>query len=113
MVTLVETLIGKGCAVRIFDRNVSLAALVGANRRYIEKEIPHISSLMSDDLKTLVEHAEVIVVASPGEDAKRALALSRPDQIIVDLSRGVVRRTGAARLPNEPQLAWPAVQDSL
>src|SRR2546428_12913696 len=52
MVALVETLIGKGCAVRIFDRNVHLAALVGANRRYIEKEIPHISSLMCDDLET-------------------------------------------------------------
>src|SRR5207247_7937392 len=51
MVTLVETLIGKGCAVRIFDRNVRLAALVGANRAYIEKEIPrseeHTSELQS------------------------------------------------------------------
>jgi GDP-mannose 6-dehydrogenase len=90
MVTLVETLIGKGCAVRIFDPNVRLAALVGANRRYIEKEIPHISSLMCDDLETLVEHSEVIVIGSPGEDAARAVAHCRPDQTVVDLTRGAV-----------------------
>jgi GDP-mannose 6-dehydrogenase len=89
MVTLVETLIGKGCAVRIFDPNVRLAALVGANRAYIEKEIPHIASLMCDDIETLVEDAEVLVIGSTA-DAARALALSRSDQTVVDLTRGVV-----------------------
>jgi GDP-mannose 6-dehydrogenase len=91
MVTLVETLIGKGCAVRIFDRNVRLAALVGANRRYIEKEIPHISSLMCEDLETLIADAEVVVIGSEGEDTVQALALCRPDQMIVDLTRAAVR----------------------
>src|SRR5438105_4132207 len=57
MVTLVETLIGKGCTVRIYDPDVRTAALTGANRRYIEREIPHISSLMTDDLETLVKEA--------------------------------------------------------
>src|SRR5581483_5560844 len=72
MVTLVETLLGKGWSIRIFDPNVRLAALVGANRRYIEKEIPHISSLMCDDIETLIDHAEVIVIGRGGEDAARA-----------------------------------------
>ena len=49
MVTLVETLIGKGCDVRILDQSVAIARLVGANRRYIEEEIPHISALMCDE----------------------------------------------------------------
>ena len=74
MVTLVETLIGKGCAVRIHDPNVQLASLVGANRRYIETEIPHISSLMCEDLGTLVEHADVLVIATNGPDSARAVA---------------------------------------
>jgi GDP-mannose 6-dehydrogenase len=87
MVALVESLIGKGCTVRIFDRNVRLASLVGANRRYIEKEIPHISSLICDDLETLIAESEVIVIGGGGEDAVRALAQCRPDQTIVDLTR--------------------------
>ncbi|HEY3053328.1 MAG TPA: nucleotide sugar dehydrogenase [Thermoanaerobaculia bacterium] len=110
MVTLVEALIGKGCDVRIFDPNVRLAALVGANRRYIEKEIPHISSLMCDDITTLLEHAEVIVVGSPGDDAARALANSRPEQAIVDLTRGSIRPGSTVKTPAESKLVWPAIQ---
>jgi GDP-mannose 6-dehydrogenase len=88
MVALVESLIGKGCAVRILDRNVRLSSLIGANRRYIEKEIPHISSLLCDDLQTLIGESEVIVIGGGGEDAVRALAQCRPDQVIIDLTRG-------------------------
>jgi len=95
MVTLVETLLGKGCSIRIFDPNVRLAALVGANRRYIEKEIPHISSLMCDDIETLIDHAEVIVIGRGGEDAARALELCRADQTVIDLTRNA--RTNVVR----------------
>ncbi|HEU4520377.1 MAG TPA: UDP binding domain-containing protein, partial [Thermoanaerobaculia bacterium] len=87
MVTLVETLIGKGLSVRIFDPNVRLASLVGANRQYIEKEIPHISSLMCDDAAALIDHAEVIVIGSGGADAAQIAAACRPDQIVIDLTR--------------------------
>ncbi len=91
MVRLVEGLIGKGCDVRILDRSVSIARLGGANRRYIEEEIPHIASLMCDRLETILEHAEVLVVGNGGEDARRALDAARPDQIVIDLTRGVGR----------------------
>ncbi|HEX2387225.1 MAG TPA: nucleotide sugar dehydrogenase, partial [Candidatus Binatia bacterium] len=74
MVTLAETLIGKGCDVRILDRNVSLARLMGANRRYIEEEIPHISSLMCETVEDLLEHAEVLVLGNADADAADALA---------------------------------------
>jgi GDP-mannose 6-dehydrogenase len=89
IVTLVETLIGKGCSLRILDPNVRLASLIGANRRYIETEIPHIASLMCDDISTLVDHAEVLVIGSNGPDAKRAIAMRRPGQMLVDLTRGL------------------------
>ena len=89
MVTLVETLIGKGCQVRIFDRNVSIARLVGANRRYIEEEIPHISSLMCDDLDDVLAHAEVLVIGNTDEDAVRAATGGRQTiGIVIDLTRG-------------------------
>ena len=96
MVTLVETLIGKGCSVRIYDPNVRLAALVGANRRYIETEIPHVSSLICDDLETLIADAEVIVIGSEGEEARQAVAQCRPDQTIIDLTRNAAKSKSAA-----------------
>jgi len=97
MVTLVETLIGKGCDVRILDRNVSIARLVGANRRYIEEEIPHISSLMCDDLESLLAHAEVLVIGNADEQAARALAGVRPGCVVIDLTQGAARPAGAQR----------------
>ncbi|HYV84810.1 MAG TPA: nucleotide sugar dehydrogenase [Patescibacteria group bacterium] len=92
MVTLVEALIGKGCDVRILDGNVSIARLVGANRRYIEEEIPHIASLMCADAGALLEHAEVVVIGSAGEEAESVLAGVRPSQEVVDLTREAPRR---------------------
>ncbi len=94
MVTLVETLIGKGCDVRILDPNVAVARLRGANRRYIEEEIPHIASLLCDRLDTLLAHAEVLVVGNTSDEAARALAAAGPDHVVVDLTRGA---TASAR----------------
>lgn len=92
MVTLVEALIGKGCQVRILDRSVSIARLVGANRRFIEEEIPHIASLMCDDTEELLAHAEILVLGSAGEEATEVLRGATSQQTVVDLTRGVVRR---------------------
>jgi len=92
MVTFVETLIGKGCDVRILDRNVSIARLVGANRRYIENEIPHISSLMCESPEALVAHADILVIGNASEEASQVLALADPGQEVIDLTRGEVRR---------------------
>jgi GDP-mannose 6-dehydrogenase len=96
MVALVETLIGKGCDVRILDRNVSIARLVGANRRYIEEEIPHIASLMCENIAALLTHAEVLVVGYPCEEAALAVAGASSDHIVVDLTRGTVGRPSPA-----------------
>jgi GDP-mannose 6-dehydrogenase len=90
MVVLVESLIGKGCDVRILDQNVSIARLMGTNRQYIEKEIPHIAALMCDNVEALLSHAEVLVVSKADEEAKRAAAAASSDHLVVDLTRGAV-----------------------
>jgi GDP-mannose 6-dehydrogenase len=91
MVTLVETLIGKGCDVRIFDPSVVMARLKGANRQYIEQEIPHVSSLLCESMDDLIEHAQVLVIGSNGADGARALAAVKPGQVVIDLTRGAVQ----------------------
>jgi GDP-mannose 6-dehydrogenase len=77
--------------VRIYDPNVAIARLVGANRRYIEEGIPHIASLMCESVEAVLEHAEALVLGSASTEAARALAAARPDQTVVDLTRGAVR----------------------
>ena len=87
MVTLIETLIGKGMQVMIFDREVELARLFGANKTYIEQEIPHISSLMKRRLDEVIEQSEVIVLTKRSDEYRAALEhVSRPP-LIIDLAR--------------------------
>ncbi|MFH1862132.1 MAG: UDP binding domain-containing protein, partial [bacterium] len=62
LVLLVEHLIGKGYPVRIYDANVRISSLFGANRQYIEKEIPHIEKLMTPNLDELITFADVLVI---------------------------------------------------
>src|SRR5690625_1112225 len=89
MVAVVEALIGKGYRVKILDRHVSVASLMGANRRYIEEEIPHIASLLCESAGELLEDSEVLVLGSAGEDAKDALATAPSTLEIIDLSRSM------------------------
>ncbi len=85
LVAVVERLIGKGYDLRIFDRSVSLANLQGANKAFIEKEIPHISSLLVDSIDDLVDRAEVVVVGNGDPEFRRAVGTLRPEQRLIDL----------------------------
>lgn len=87
IVTLIETLLGKGMRLAIYDRDVELARIFGANKDYIEREIPHISSLMKSSLAEVVGASEVIVVAKKEEEYRQALASVGPDVKVIDLIR--------------------------
>jgi GDP-mannose 6-dehydrogenase len=89
MVTLVERLIGKGLKLAIYDRDVELARLFGANKEFIENEIPHISSLMRKELQEVVESAEVIVIGKRDEEFRAAA--SSGGRAIIDLVRMIDR----------------------
>ncbi|HEX2667199.1 MAG TPA: nucleotide sugar dehydrogenase [Gammaproteobacteria bacterium] len=101
MVTLVENLIGKGLEVRILDHNVAVARLTGANRRYIEEEIPHISSLMCTEAVDLLNHAELLVVGNAGEETNQVLAAA-PELPVIDLTRGIARVSRVQTKVEEP-----------
>jgi GDP-mannose 6-dehydrogenase len=86
IVILAEALLGKGLSLCIYDRNVSLAKLVGANKEYIEKQIPHLSSLLCG-IDEVIASSEVIVVGNQSPEFVEALTKTRPDQIVIDLVR--------------------------
>ncbi len=87
LVVLVETLIGKGYQVRIYDRNISLARLHGANRAYIEREIPHIATLMCNSVEEVVSHSNVIVIGNRTPEFGHMLHQLRPEQVVIDFVR--------------------------
>jgi GDP-mannose 6-dehydrogenase len=87
MVTLIETLIGKGYSLAIYDRDVSLAKLFGANKEYIEREIPHISQLMQNSINDVLTSCDVILVGNKSEEFRQIEGLARPDQVVIDLVR--------------------------
>lgn len=87
VVEVIETLLGKGMDLRIFDKNVSVAALTGANRDYILNHIPHISRIMVDSAKEVMDFAEIVVVGNGASEFRQLVASRRQDQIVVDLVR--------------------------
>jgi GDP-mannose 6-dehydrogenase len=87
IVEVVETMLGKGFDVRIYDANVSLAKLTGANKEYIEKEIPHLDRILCADVEAVLDHAEVLVIANKSEEFRQALDRLRPRQRVLDLVR--------------------------
>jgi GDP-mannose 6-dehydrogenase len=87
MVILAEALLGKGLSLCIYDKNVSLARLVGANKEYIETQIPHLSSLLCDTIDEVIDRSEVIVVGNQAPEFAEAATRCRRDQIIIDLVR--------------------------
>ena len=87
MVMLIEALIGKGLQLAIYDRDVSLARLFGANKEYIEREIPHIAQLMRGSVAEVLEAAEVLIVGNKAEEFREIEGQLRGDQTVIDLVR--------------------------
>jgi GDP-mannose 6-dehydrogenase len=85
IVMLVETLIGKGYKVVIYDEEVALAKLVGANKRYIEETIPHISSLMVSSPKEVIEGSDVVVVGTKNTRIQDAVVAHKNSTVVIDL----------------------------
>jgi len=83
-VQLIKRLLGEGCQIKIWDRDVSLARLAGSNRQYIEEVIPHIGSLLSADMPEVISGAEVVIVGTKVEKGELTKLLSAK-QVVIDL----------------------------
>jgi GDP-mannose 6-dehydrogenase len=87
MVELAERLIGKGYDLRVYDRNVKLAAIKGANKDYILNKIPHISKLMVDDISDVLAHSKTLVIGNGDPEFATVFKDLRDDQVMIDLVR--------------------------
>jgi len=102
LVLLAERLLGKGFEIAIFDRFVKLSRLMGKNKDFVDREIPHLDRLLRETPEGALDGAEVIVVGHADEDARRAIMARAGGARIVDLS-------GYADLRNDARLAYEGI----
>lgn len=95
MVTLVEMLAGKGHQLRIFDSELSLATMVGANRAFALQSIPHLSDLLTNDLQAVIDDADVLVV-------HHAMDASAWEKVTIKDSVKIIDLSGVESLMNHP-----------
>jgi GDP-mannose 6-dehydrogenase len=101
-VLLAEKLLGKGFDLRIFDRSVQVARLMGTNRTYIDREIPHIERLMVEDVAAALEESHVVVVGHIGTEDQPVLCDALTDQTVLDLA-------GIKQLETRPGITYQGV----
>jgi GDP-mannose 6-dehydrogenase len=95
VIEVIERLLGKGYELRIYDKNVNLASLVGANRDFILNRIPHISKLMVDGIDAVLDHAETVVVGNKDPEFDSVPGRLRAGQQLIDFVRIGNRRSEA------------------
>jgi GDP-mannose 6-dehydrogenase len=96
-VPLVETLIGRGYQVVVYDENVEPDRLIGANRVFLERELPHIASIMRPSIQQVLEESDVVVIANGSRAFRDVPGLLGPEQVVIDLV-GVTSADGRVRL---------------
>jgi GDP-mannose 6-dehydrogenase len=84
-VQLIKRLMGEGLEVRIWDEDVSLGRIAGANRQYIEEVIPHIGSVLTDDLEGVLRGADVVILGNKSASKEQLAKYLKPEQIVIDL----------------------------
>jgi len=86
-VELVEQLLNDGHSVAVYDQNISPAALVGSNRTYVERELPHLSALLRPSLDDLLADSQLLIITTRDPEFASVLDRLRPDQTVIDLVR--------------------------
>jgi GDP-mannose 6-dehydrogenase len=103
LIEVIERLIGKGYDLRIYDKNVNIARLVGANRDFILNHIPHISKLMVGDVDAVLNHAQTVVIGNKDPDFKVVPGRLREGQFLVDFVRVT---EGSSKNGNYDGICW-------
>lgn len=87
VVEIIETLLGKGFFIKLYDRNVNIARLIGANKAYIEQHIPHIAELMCNSMEDVIRGSDIVVIGNKSNEFNEAISKIDGNKIIFDLVR--------------------------
>lgn len=102
IIEVIEKLLGKGFNIKIYDPHVHVSKLTGANKEFIMEKIPFISQFISDDLESVIDHAETLVVVNKEPNLENNLAKVSPSTTIFDMANV----TGFERTDNYSGLSW-------
>ena len=103
LVDVIETLLGKGYRVKIFDKNISISRLIGANKSHMDEHLPHLSCLLVDTVEALIDNSDVIVVGHKQPEFIAKMNTLKCDQVVIDLVRSP--KTAAVRARYDG-IAW-------
>ncbi|MGF1585941.1 MAG: nucleotide sugar dehydrogenase [Bacteroidales bacterium] len=85
-VAVIETLLGKGCDIMIYDQNINLSMLTGTNKEFIDSRIPHLSALLRTDINEVVNESDVIIINNKEPEFNNAV-MAAEDKVIIDFVR--------------------------
>ncbi len=105
VVPIIETLLGRGFSVSVFDENVVPDQLIGSNRAFLDRELPHIASLMRNTIGEVIEDSEVLVVTNGSSAFHEISSVARNDQIIIDFV-GNNKESSQQRNGNYRGICW-------
>lgn len=104
-ITLAETLIGRGYRIQIFDEKLELTKLIGQNKIYLERELPHIASLLTPSMEQLISSSEVIVITTASKSFCQCSKLLNGKQILIDLV-GISKNDMKDQQSNYQGICW-------
>ena len=87
IITMIETLIGKGFDLALYDSNVLMSKLLGKNKDFVIGRIPHIAKVLRESIKEVIEHSDAIIIGNGSKEFKEAVKGLSDDKIIIDLVR--------------------------
>ena len=85
VIKIVETLVGKGYQVAVYDANVDLDRIMGTNRQFLEEEVPYLPSILRSSVGEVVDSCDVLVVANKSIEFMKAIGMMKPGQALVDV----------------------------
>ena len=87
IITLIETLLGKGYDLKLYDQDVTYAQLLGSNKEYINVHLPHITNLITPEIEDVINHSEILILGKKNKSFKEAVKSLNANQHVIDLVR--------------------------